>query len=141
MPGRAHGLLVLSDDERVVLTRWTRRQKSSQALAMRARIVLACADGTPHTHVAARPGVSRDIVGLYLDPPVGAMVLAVDEKSQMQALDRTAPVLPMMPTTPQRQTHDYVRHGTTSLFAALDMATGRVIGQTQRQHRLQEFLR
>ena len=69
------------------------------------------------------------------------MVLAVDEKSQMQALDRTAPVLPMMPTTPQRQTHDYVRHGTTSLFAALDMATGRVIGQTQRQHRHQEFLR
>ena len=241
MPGRAQGLLVLSDDERVVLTRWTRRQKSSQALAMRARIVLACADGTPNTHVAARLGVSRDmvgtwrsrfvarrleglsdeprpgaprkltddvveavivktleqtpargdthwstrsmaaatglnqtavsriwrafglkphrvddwklstdpqfiekvrdIVGLYLDPPVGAMVLAVDEKSQMQALDRTAPVLPMMPTTPQRQTHDYVRHGTTSLFAALDMATGRVIGQTQRQHRHQEFLR
>src|SRR5216117_4009964 len=192
---------------------------------MRARIVLACADGTPNTHVAARLGVSRDMVGtwrsrfvarrleglsdeprpgaprkltddvveavivktleqtpargdthwstrsmaaatglnqtavsriwrafglkphrvddwkLSTDPPFGAMVLAVDEKSQMQALDRTAPVLPMMPTTPQRQTHDYVRHGTTSLFAALDMATGRVIGQTQRQHRHQEFLR
>src|SRR5213080_1068090 len=83
----------------------------------------------------------RDIVGLYLDPPVGAMVLAVDEKSQMQALDRTAPVLPMMPAAPGRQTHDYVRHGTTSLFAALDMATGRVIGQHQRRHRHQEFLR
>src|SRR5207248_4333946 len=76
----------------------------------------------------------RDVVGLYLDPPVGAMVLAVDEKSQMQALDRTAPVLPMMPAAPGRQTHDYVRHGTTSLFAALDVATGKVIGQTQRRH-------
>src|SRR5437762_13782321 len=63
MPGRAQGLLVLSDDERVVLTRWTRRQKSSQALAMGARIVLACADGTPNTHVAARLGVARDMVG------------------------------------------------------------------------------
>jgi transposase len=83
----------------------------------------------------------RDIVGLYLDPPEAAMVLAVDEKSQMQALDRTAPMLPMMPGTPGRQTHDYVRHGTTSLFAALDVATGKVIGQTQRRHRHQEFLR
>jgi transposase len=241
MPGKARGVLVLSEDERATLLRWTRRAKSSQALAMRARIVLACADGMANTHVAERFGVSRhmvgtwrsrfvarrldgladepragaprkltdevveaviaktlesrpaggdaqwstrsmaaatgltqtavsriwrafglkphrvddwklstdaqfiekvrDIVGLYLDPPVGAMVLAVDEKSQMQALDRTAPVLPMMPGTPARQTHDYVRHGTTSLFAALDMATGTVIGQTQRQHRHQEFLR
>jgi transposase len=241
MPGKAQGVVVLSDDERATLTRWTRRGKTSQALAMRARIVLACADGTPNTHVAAVLGVSRDmvgtwrkrfiakgleglsdeprpgaprkltddvveavivktleskpargdtqwstrsmaaeiglnqtavsriwrafglkphrvddwklstdpqfvekvrdIVGLYLDPPVGAMVLAVDEKSGMQALDRTAPLLPMMPGVPARQTHDYVRHGTTSLFAALDMATGKVIGQTQRQHRHQEFLR
>lgn len=78
---------------------------------------------------------------MYLDPPDAAMVLAVDEKSQMQALDRTAPMLPMMPGTPGRQTHDYVRHGTTSLFAALDIATGKVIGQTQRKHRHQEFLR
>src|SRR5205823_7685921 len=83
----------------------------------------------------------RDVVGLYLDPPDKAMVLAVDEKSQMQALDRTAPMLPMMPGTPGRKTHDYVRHGTTSLFAALDMATGKVIGQHQRRHRHQEFLR
>jgi transposase len=83
----------------------------------------------------------RDIVGLYLDPPDAAMVLAVDEKSQIQALDRTAPTLPMMPGTPGRQTHDYIRHGTTSLFAALDIATGKVIGQTQRKHRHQEFLR
>jgi transposase len=83
----------------------------------------------------------RDIVGLYLDPPEAAMVLAVDEKSQIQALDRTAPMLPMMPGAPGRVTHDYVRHGTTSLFAALDVATGKVIGQTQRNHRHQEFLR
>ncbi len=83
----------------------------------------------------------RDIVGLYLDPPEAAMVLAVDEKSQIQALDRTAPMLPMMPGAPGRVTHDYVRHGTTSLFAALDVATGKVIGQTQRKHRHQEFLR
>jgi transposase len=83
----------------------------------------------------------RDIVGLYLDPPDGAMVLAVDEKSQMRALDRTAPVLPMMPGVPGRQTHDYVRHGTTSLFAALDVATGKVIGQHQHRHRHQEFPR
>jgi hypothetical protein len=83
----------------------------------------------------------RDVVGLYLDPPDKAMVLAVDEKSQMQALDRTAPMLPMMPGAPERRTHDYVRHGTTSLFAALDIATGKVIGQHQRRHRLQEFLR
>jgi transposase len=78
---------------------------------------------------------------LYLDPPEAAMVLAVDEKSQMQALDRTAPMLPMMPGVPGRTTHDYVRHGTTSLFAALDIATGKVIGQHQRRHRHQEFLR
>jgi transposase len=83
----------------------------------------------------------RDVVGLYMDPPEAAMVLAVDEKSQMQALDRTAPLLPMMPTVPARQTHDYVRHGTTSLFAALDVATGKVIGATHRRHRHQEFLR
>ncbi len=69
------------------------------------------------------------------------MVLAVDEKSQMQALDRTAPVLPMMPAVPGRTTHDYIRHGTTSLFAALDITTGTVIGQHQRRHRHQEFLR
>jgi hypothetical protein len=75
----------------------------------------------------------RDVVGLYLDPPDKAMVLAVDEKSQMQALDRSAPVLPMMPGVPGRQTHDYIRYGTTSLFAALDVATGKVIGQHQRR--------
>jgi transposase len=83
----------------------------------------------------------RDIVGLYLDPPQAAMVLAVDEKSQMQTLHRTAPVLPLMPAVPGRTTHDYIHHGTTSLFAALDITTGTVIGQHQRRHRHQEFLR
>jgi transposase len=239
--GRPKAELVLSDVERETLLRWSRRPKTSQALALRARIVLACADGAdnktaaqqlgiwpqtvgkwrarfvahrldgladeprpgpPRTitdeqvevvvvktleeaptggdshwstrSMAAATGMSqtaisriwrtfglkphavqswklstdpqfiekvRDIVGLYLDPPDGAMVLAVDEKSQIQALDRTAPVLPMMPAVPGRQTHDYVRHGTTSLFAALDVATGTVIGQHLRRHRHQEFLR
>jgi transposase len=236
--GRPKAELVLSDVERDALTRWSRRAKTSQALALRSKIVLACADGASNKEVAAslrvvpatvgkwrarfitdrleglsdepRPGAARkitdeqveavvvktleeapatgdthwstrsmakatgmsqtaisriwrafglkphlvdtwklstdpqfidkvrDVVGLYLDPPDKAMVLAVDEKSQMQALDRTAP---MMPGVPGRKTHDYVRHGTTSLFAALDIATGKVIGQHQRRHRHQEFLR
>lgn len=82
----------------------------------------------------------RDIVGLYLDPPDRALVLCVDEKSQIQALDRTAPILPLAPGVPERRTHDYRRHGTTSLFAALDVATGNVIGECHRRHRSQEFL-
>ena len=81
----------------------------------------------------------RDIVGLYLDPPDRALVLCVDEKSQIQALDRSAPLLPMRPGQIERRTHDYVRHGTTSLFAALDTKTGKVIGQTQPRHRSEEF--
>ncbi len=239
--GRPKAGLVLSDVERETLLRWSRRAKTSQALALRSKIVLRCAEGATNKDVAAslgiwpqtvnkwrarfikdrldglgdepRPGAARkitdeqveavivktleetspnkdthwstrtmakaiglnqtaisriwrafglkphmvdtwklstdplfiekvrDIVGLYLDPPDAAMVLAVDEKSQMQALDRTAPTLPMMPGVPGRQTHDYIRHGTTSLFAALDIATGKVIGQHQHQHRHQEFLR
>jgi len=81
----------------------------------------------------------RDVVGLYLDPPENAIVLCVDEKSQIQALDRSAPVLPMMPGMPERRTHDYVRHGITTLFAALNTATGEVIGQIHRRHRAIEF--
>jgi transposase len=234
-------LLELTADEREVLQGLARRPKTAQALALRARIVLACADGLSNSEVSRRLGaslptvgkwrkrfvddrvdglrdeprpgavrkitdaqveavivktleetppnrdshwstrsmakavglnqtaVSRiwrafglkphlvdswklstdplfidkvgDIVGLYLDPPHAAMVLAVDEKSQIQALDRSAPMLPMMPGTPGRSTHDYVRYGTTSLFAALDAATGQIIGQTHRRHRQQEFLR
>src|SRR5215469_5182411 len=83
----------------------------------------------------------RDVVGLYLNPPQRALVLCVDEKSQIQALDRTRPILPLRPGVPQRQTHDYIRSGTTSLFAALDVATGRVIASLHRRQRHQEFLR
>jgi transposase len=81
----------------------------------------------------------RDVVGLYLDPPDKALVLAVDEKSQIQALDRSAPVLPMMPGMPERRTHDYVRNGITTLFAALDVASGQIIGSIHRRHRASEF--
>jgi transposase len=239
--GRPKAPLVLSDDERETLVRWARRAKSSQALAVRCRIVLGCAEdgglrsnrdvaaqlgiwpqtvtkwrkrflerrldgladeqrpGAPRkitdeqvedvivktleatpvnaTHwsrasMAEQSGLSkstvgrvwkafrlkphlvdtfklsndpqfidkvRDVVGLYLDPPEKALVLAVDEKSQIQALDRSAPVLPMMPGMPERRTHDYVRHGITTLFAALDVATGTVIGSIHRRHRAIEF--
>lgn len=239
--GRPKAELVLSDVERDTLVRWSRRAKTAQVLALRSRIVLACAEGVTNKDVAValrvrpqtvakwrgrfvrdrldglsdepRPGATRkitdeqvedvivktleqappsgdthwstrsmaaaaglnqtaisriwrafglkphlvdtwklstdphfvdkvrDVVGLYLDPPRNALVLAVDEKSQMQALDRTAPMLPMMPGVAGRQTHTYVRHGTTSLFAALDIVSGKVIGQHQRRHRHQEFLR
>jgi len=81
----------------------------------------------------------RDVVGLYLDPPEKALVLCVDEKSQIQALDRSAPVLPMMPGMPERRTHDYVRHGITTLFAALNVATGEITGSIHRRHRATEF--
>ena len=81
----------------------------------------------------------RDIVGLYMNPPEKALVLCVDEKSQIQALDRSQPVLPMRPGQAERRSHDYVRHGTTSLFAALDIATGNVIGEMHRRHRATEF--
>jgi len=83
----------------------------------------------------------RDIVGLYLDPPDRALVLCVDEKSQIQALDRTAPILPLRPGLPERQTHDYKRHGTTTLFAAFNILNGKVIGTCQPRHRSREFVR
>jgi transposase len=83
----------------------------------------------------------RDIVGLYLNPPDAAVVLCVDEKSQIQALDRSAPVLPLMPGVPERRTHDYVRHGTTNLYAALDVASGKVIANLTPRHRAEEFRR
>jgi transposase len=83
----------------------------------------------------------RDVVGLYMSPPENALVLAVDEKSNIQALDRSAPILPMLPTTPARMSHDYIRHGTTSLFAAFDIKRGSVIAQQYRRHRHQDFLR
>src|ERR1039457_1252932 len=82
----------------------------------------------------------RDIVGLYLNPPHHALVLCVDEKSQIQALSRSQPILPMLPGQVERRTHDYNRHGVTSLFAALDIATGQVLGKCYRRHRPMEFL-
>jgi transposase/DNA-binding transcriptional ArsR family regulator len=83
----------------------------------------------------------RDVVGLYLHPPENAVVLCIDEKSQVQALQRTAPILPIMPGVPERQTHDYIRNGTTTLFAALDVATGKIVDACLPRHRHQEFLR
>jgi len=82
----------------------------------------------------------RDVVGLYLNPPEKAIVLCVDEKSQIQALDRTAPILPLRPGIPERQTHDYIRHGTTTLFAALNVLDGTVIGSCKNRHRHTEFI-
>jgi hypothetical protein len=81
----------------------------------------------------------RDVVGLYLRPPDRALVLCVDEKPQIQALERTAPVLPLCPGQPERHTHDYKRHGTLDLFAALDVKAGTVIGSCQERHRSEEF--
>jgi transposase len=83
----------------------------------------------------------RDIVGLYLNPPDAAVVLCVDEKAQIQALDRSAPVLPLLPGVPERHTHDYVRNGTTNLYAALDVASGHVIADMAPRHRAEEFRR
>jgi transposase len=232
--------LALTDDERATLQRWARRRTSSQALAERCRIVLACAEGASNIEVARRLGVSRptvtkwrsrfvvrrlegladeprpgaprtitdeqveqvivttleqtpadatrwstrslaratgmsqtavsriwrafglkphlteafklstdpqfidkvrDVVGLYLNPPQAALVLCVDEKTQVQALDRTAPTLPLLPGVPQRATHDYRRHGTTNLYAALDVASGKVVSQLTARHRAVEFKR
>jgi transposase len=229
---------VLTDAERDQLARWARRAKSSQALALRSKIVLACAEGLPSREVAERLGAHEDtvgkwrrrfiagrldgladedrpgrppsvtldqvedvivatleetpkdathwsrasmakktglskstigriwrdfslkphladgfklssdpmfagkvvdVVGLYHNPPEKAVVLCVDEKSQIQALDRSQPVLPMMPGMPERRSHDYYRHGITSLFAAFNVADGTVIGEIHRQHRATEF--
>lgn len=240
--GRPVAAIVLSEEERCKLEELARRRKTGQAMALRSRIVLACAKGLANGEVARqlavclptvgkwrqrfadhrlggladapRPGQPRkitdaqveqvvtrtletlpenathwstrsmarasglkqnavlriwrafglkphlqetfklstdpffvekvrDVVGLYLNPPAQtrAVVLCVDEKSQVQALERTQPLLPMRPGQPERRTHDYERHGTTSLFAALNIATGKVIGQCHRRHRHQEFLR
>jgi transposase len=238
MAGKPKHPLVLTEDERTILQGWATRRKTAQGLALRARMVLLCAEGHSNTAVAAqvgrcretvgrwrsrfirdrlqglcdepRPGAPRtisdaaveevivktleetppgathwsrrelakhvgmsassirraweafgldphkveyfkistdpllvdkvrDVVGLYLDPPEGALVLSVDEKPQIQALERTAPVLPMVPGVPERRSHDYHRHGTIDLFAALDVATGHVISSLAPQHRAVEF--
>jgi transposase len=238
--GRPKTPLILGDDERQKLETWASRPKSTQRLALRARIILACAEGHDNSEVAARlrvnpvtvgkwrkrfladrlegladeprPGAPRsitdamveriltktleekpkdathwstrdmakavglsqssigrvwrafglkphlsetfklstdpyfvekvrDVVGLYMSPPENAIVLSVDEKSQVQALDRTQPLLPMTPGQAERRTPDYARHGTTSLFAALNVATGEVLGKCYRRHRQQEFVK
>src|SRR5512143_3205160 len=154
----------LSDAERSELQARARRRKIARADAMRAEIVLLAADGMTSTSTVHRiwrafslqPHRSetfklstdplfvekvRDIVGLYLDPPERALVLCVDEKSQIQALDRTQPLLPMRPGQAERRTHDYKRHGTTSLFAALDVKAGTIISKCMPRHRAQEFRR
>jgi len=236
--GRPVPELTLTAEEREILQSWAQRRKTAQALALRARVILACAEGRSNTAVGSalrlckqtvgkwrrrfvvkrldglldepRPGAPRrisdaqvervltatleslpakathwstrllarrcgmsqsavsriwrafalqphrsetfklsrdplfiekvrDIVGLYLSPPERALVLCVDEKAQVQALDRTQPLLPMRPGQVERRTHDYARHGTTSLFAALDVKTGKVIGECHRRHRSVEF--
>jgi len=236
--GRPMPPLTLEVEERETLERWARRRTTAQALALRARIVLASAAGKTNTAIACearvkkqtvgkwrarflakrldglldepRPGAPRkimdadvervvtltlestprdathwstrsmaakvglsqtaisriwrafslqphrtetfklskdplfvekvrDIVGIYLHPPDQALVLCVDEKSQIQALDRTQPLLPMRPGQAERRTHDYVRHGTTSLFAALELKSGKIIGECHRRHRAIEF--
>src|ERR671935_121496 len=132
--------LALSSEERSTLQRWAKRPSSAQALALRCRIVLAWRTET--WKLSSDPQFIdkvRDIVGLYLNPPEHAVVLCVDEKTSVQAVDRTQPVLPLRPGLPERRTHDYIRHGTTSLFAALDAATGQVVHQTHRRHRATEF--
>jgi len=98
-------------------------------------------DATPLAHSWSTTPKVRDIVGLYMAPPDRALVLCVDEKSQIQALDRTQPLLPLRSGMPARQTHDYKRHGTTTLFAALSMLDGKVIGDCMPRHRHQEFIR
>jgi transposase len=99
--------------------------------------------GSPPTRLSTDPELEAkviDVVGLYLDPPQGAVVLCCDEKSQIQALERSAPILPMQPHLIERRSHDYRRHGTTALFAALEIATGKVTARCQDRHRHQEFL-
>jgi transposase len=231
--GRPKQALELSAEEWAKLKLLARRPKSAQVAALRARIVLGCAQGLTNTEVAAtvckwrkrfverrleglldepRPGAPRkigdeqveavvtqtlesmpagathwstrlmaertglsqtavvriwhafglqphrvegfklskdpqfvekvrDMVGLYMNPPDQALVLCVDEKSQVQALNRTQPILPLAPGVPERQSHDYERHGVTSLFAALNVATGETISSCHRRHRHQEFLK
>jgi transposase len=236
--GRPKALLELTSEETAQLERWARRHKSSQALALRSRLVLGCAQGLSNKEVAAQEGVSMptvgkwrsrfvdsrldgliddprpgrpatitadqvedvvvatlestpehathwsrskmaqrsglskssigriwkafelkphrtdgfklsndpqfidkvyDVIGLYLNPPEAAVVLCVDEKSQVQALGRSQPAFPMMPGMPEKRTHDYVRNGTTSLFAAFNTADGTVISSLHRRHRSIEF--
>jgi len=130
-------------------THWSLRLMAKYAgvTVHQVRQVWQAADLKPHRikrfKISNDPQVAekvQDVVGLYLRPPENAMVLSVDEKTQIQALDRTQPLLPMRPGQVERRTHDYTRHGTRSLYAAFDIATGKVIGRVTRRHRAQEFI-
>src|SRR5436853_346671 len=121
-------------EDRARLRRLARDRNTTQKVVWRARIVLLAGDGMVEQTVA-------EVVGLGLDWLERALVLSVDEKSQIQALDRTQPGLPMKKGRAGPMTHDYKRHGTTTLFAALDVASGKVIGECMPRHRHQEFLR
>ena len=179
--GRPTKPIELTDEERSKLQQWARRPKSSQRLALRARIVLGCAGGLENRQVARqlhiadqtvckwrerfrtarweglvdepRPGTPRKITDVHVEelitrtlettPPQSThwSTRTMAQATGIQALDRTRPILPMRPGVPARQTHDYIRNGTTSLFAALDIATGKVISRFHRRQRHQEFLR
>src|SRR5437667_372579 len=151
--GRPKAVLELTGEERAQLLRWSRRAKSAQALALRSGMSKSSI-GRIWRRFELKPHVADgfklstdplfvakvvDVVGLYHDPPERAVVLCVDEKSQMQALDRSQPVMPMMPGMPERRSHDYARHGVTSLFAAFNIADGTVISEIHRKHRVVEF--
>src|SRR6266699_3171954 len=166
---RISPLVSLSVDDLAQVVRWEATPSTPQQVALRCRLVLAAAAGKQDLEIASiydvnrhwqlhnlKPHLSRtfklsrdskfiekltDVVGLYLNPPQKAIVLCVDEKSQIQALDRTQPSLPLKKGRCGTMTHDYKRNGTTTLFAALSMLDGKVIGQCQSRHRHQEFLK
>src|SRR5437773_2120620 len=128
--------LILRNGDREKLAKMASSRAWEAGLARRARIVLLAADGLPHTDVAQRCGTSGPTVRRGR-----AGLVCVDEKSQIQALDRTQPILPLRPGLPERATHDYIRHGITTLFAALEVATGQVVDACYPRHRHQEFLK
>src|SRR5437867_105022 len=132
--------LAISPEDLRTLGQWSRSGSIRAALAERARILLLAAERTSNTDIATQLGRSLPTVGLYLDPPERAIVVCVDETAQIQARARTAPNLPLGPGSPERRTHDDTRHGTTTLFAALEVATGKVVDQCFQQHRHCEFL-
>ena len=143
----------LTDLERNTLTKWSRGRSTPARLVLRAKIMLLAADGRLNKDIAADLETFKvsndpkfaeklvDVVGLSLDPPEHALVLSVDEKSQIQALDRTQKSLPMFPGRLGTMTHDYKRNGTTTLFAAIELAEGRIIAECMSQHRHQEWLK
>src|SRR5437870_376861 len=154
---RISPLVSLAADDLEQVVRWEAAPSTPQQVALRCRLVLAAAAGKQDLEIASIYDVNRhtaalwrhskfiekltDVVGLYLNPPQKAIVLCVDEKSQIQALDRTQPSLPLKKGRCGTMTHDYKRNGTTTLFAALSMLDGKVIGQCQSRHRHQEFLK